>query len=529
MATTAGEEGWKHSAAQRSPAAALGAGSALVVSLLLLYLPVLKGMVGTWWTNENASHGFVVPFVALAAAWRRLEAVQGSGRIWPWGLGVSALGVLLYGAGVVSAVEFLPEVSLLVVVGGVMLYLLGPVASRPLAFPYAFLWFMVPWPDTLVEVASFPMQLFSAKFATMVVGLAGIPVSRDGVDIHLSRYTFSVAARCSGMKSLVALLAVGAVAAFLSGGPVWRRWGLFASALPLAMLANVARILCILGIGERWGARAAEGFLHGLAGMVMVYVFAAVGLAAVARLLGLRYGSEAGGPRSGGGGAPGGSAGRLPAIWGGGLPGWRAFAAPLIVVALGAGLVLAAREATADSAAVPADFGRVPMQMGNWRGEDAGPLDETSQEMLHPDAYMGRLYTREDGYPVEIVAVVGRAKETFHSPGFCLLGGGWNIIRKGRRQLEVGRDGSVTVNEFWLQRRDEQRLVFYWYASHEEMTPSWVVFQYRLLRNRLVRRPAGGMLVRVTAPAAMGDDAGAEAAGELIRALWGDLRAAVAL
>lgn len=409
-----------------------------------------------------------------------------------------AAGLLLYGLGVLAAVEFLPQLSLLVTLAGIVLCLWGPRTLRELAFPYAFLLFMVPWPDTLVEFISFPMQLFSAKSATMLIGLAGAPVSRDGVDIHVAQYTFSVAAPCSGMKSLVALLALAALVAHLLEGPQWKRWALFVAGAPLAVLANVVRIAAILGIALLWGAKAAEGFFHGFSGL-LVFLVATLALAAVGRALGLR---------AAGTGRPEVRAPRRP------VP-WRHLLPPLALVLVAQGGVLAARGGREQRALRP-DFGRVPMRLPRWQGEDLGPLDKTSQEMLRPDAYVARSYLRDDGYPVQVVAVFGHEKQTFHSPGFCLLGGGWNIVGKARRTVRVGGGKSVEANEFSLQRAVKEpeqaaetglqrRAVLYWYASYQETTPSWVVFQYRLLRNRLTGRPDRGALLRFTAPVAPGE------------------------
>jgi len=522
-------------ARRREPMSRAAVAVVLGAGLCALYGPVLKDMVATWWTSENASHGFLVPIAAGYLAWGCRGSAAAAARRARWAVVIVAAGLLLYPAGVLSAVEFLPQVSLLVVLGGLMLYFLGGRGSRLLAFPYAFLWFAVPWPDTLVEVLGFPMQLFSAKFAAMVTGLAGVPVMRDGVDIHLPRYTFSVGAPCSGMKSLVALLAVGALAAYLLRGPAWKRWVLFAASLPLALMANVVRILCILAIGSIWGREAAQGFLHGFAGMVVVYITASVGLAGIGRWLGLRYGAQpevAHEPALGREGAPGDIPGLGLTPRAGVAGRWWGVYAPLFVL-LGAtwGLVVACR-AAAERTGEPVriDLGQVPMRLEGWGGKDLGPLDRTSQEMLHPDGYLARLYSRKDGYPVDIVVVAGREKETFHSPGFCLLGGGWSIIEKGRRMVEVGSGRRrLEVNQFVLQRQGQRRVVLYWYASHGEGTRSWVALQYRLLRNRLLKRPLGGALIRVSAPVAGTEEEAAEAAEQLVRDLYPSLLRATGL
>jgi EpsI family protein len=323
------------------------------------------------------------------------------------------------------------------------------------------------------------------------------------------------------MKSLVALLALSALVAYLLSGPRWKRWALFAAGLPLALLANVLRIVCILVIATIWGAKAAEGFFHGFSGIV-VFLFATLGLVATGRALGLRQASALTAAGTEGGEASGGAARPSAAQW-------RVLAAPLVMMALTGALAWGLQRSASAAPSIRPDFSRVPMRVAAWQGRDMGPLDRTSQEMLHPDAYMGRVYVREDGYPVDLAVVFGHEKETFHSPGFCLLGGGWNIIQKSRRSVNAGTRGRLLANEFRLQRRDERRVVLYWYASYRETTPSWVALQYRLLRNRVLGRPTGGALIRVTAPVGESEEAASRVAEELIRALYGDLSRVMAL
>jgi len=263
--------------------------AALAAAGLWLYAPVLVEMARAWMTQDNASHGFLVAPIAAYVAWlNRGGITQAYQRgATAAGLAWAVVAALMYVGGRWLEVEFLPPLSLVFMVGAQVLYFGGWTVLRAAAFPYAFLFFMVPWPDLLVEFISFPMQLFSAKYATMLAGLLGLSVSRSGVDIHLPDYTFSVGAPCSGMKTLVALLALTALVAYLSRGPTWKRWALFAAGAPVALLANVVRIVVILFIAAFAGAEAAEGFLHGASGVV-VFALALAGLLLLGRALGLR-------------------------------------------------------------------------------------------------------------------------------------------------------------------------------------------------------------------------------------------------
>ncbi len=432
-----------------------------------LYVPVLASMAQEWWSQKNSSHGFLVPVIVAALVWQQRQVVRSLSRIWAPGLVFLGFGFILYPLGLISGVEFLPRVSFVVALGGLMLYLLGPQASRVLAFPYAFVWFMVPWPDTLVEFVSFPMQLFSAKFAGMLVGLVGVPVSRDGVYIHLPSYTFSVGVPCSGMRSLVALLALSALVAHVMVGPNSRRWGLFVAGLPLAMLANVARISVILGIATIWGSKVAEGFFHGFSG-VIVFLFATIGLLATGKALGLHAHPDGSETRSLAVDSRENVSILAPTRR---LTGWATSAGPLILVGITGAMVVGWRLTEPPPAHIRMSFAQVPMSLPGWQGADLGPLDRVSEEMLRPDAFMNRTYSH-NGFPVNVTVVFGHAKDTFHSPGMCLLGGGWNITHKGRREVSSGDGRDVLANQFDLQRQDARRVVLYWYASPGETTPS---------------------------------------------------------
>ena len=187
-------------------------------------------------------------------------------------------------------------------------------------------------------------------------------------------------------------------------------------------------------------------------------------------------------------------------------------------------MVLTCRGLEASPAFTP-DLSRMPLALRGWQGVERGALDGDSLEMLDPDAYLLREYTRSDGYPVDLSILFGCRKSTFHSPGFCLLGGGWNILRKSRRSLDLGDGGGeVLANEFLLQRGGEQRMVLYWYMSYGATTPSFMQFRYHLLRNRVLRRPTWGALIRVSAPIAGSQEEAAQASEDLLREIHPNLR-----
>ncbi len=174
----------------------------------------------------------------------------------------------------------------------------------------------------------------------------------------------------------------------------------------------------------------------------------------------------------------------------------------MVVLLLGAvGAQHAAPLRSATEAAPRVAVEKIPLRIGGWRGRDLGPPDEVTLKMLVPDAYLNREYVSADGLPAHLAVIYGRRKTSFHSPGFCLLGGGWNIVAKSRFTLRPVQGAPITANRFLLMRQGRQAVVVYYYAAGQRTTPSWVAHQAYLAWDRFRGRAAVGALVRLTVPA----------------------------
>jgi exosortase len=149
---------------------------------------------------------------------------------------------------------------------------------------------MVPLPQIVFNAIAFPLQSFAAQNATAVLDLLGVPVLRDGNVIHLSRITLGVTEACSGIRSLISLLALAVAWAYLTLPGAGSRLLLIGSAVPITVAANAARIVLTGLIGQYVGAQYAEGFFHSFSGW-LIFLLAFVCLGAVQWVLG--WGSRA--------------------------------------------------------------------------------------------------------------------------------------------------------------------------------------------------------------------------------------------
>src|SRR4030043_2446448 len=127
---------------------------------------------------------------------------------------------------------------------------------------------MIPIPSVLMDRITFPMQLFASKVAASTLYLIGIPVLREGNVMLLANTSLEVAEACSGIRSLISLLALSIVFAYLSQKETWKRVLLVLSTFPIAIIANAARVTGTGILAYRYGEGVAQGFFHGFSGVV---------------------------------------------------------------------------------------------------------------------------------------------------------------------------------------------------------------------------------------------------------------------
>jgi exosortase len=249
----------------------LGAVGCLVM-LGLIFASNLRHFVYVWSNDGNYSHGFLVPLISLYFA--NLAASRGPIVVRRGvGLGVGLLSVSIVGrlATVLIPVGIVGDISFLLGLAGLCALLLGTHALRRYWFAIVFLIFMVPLPVALYARIASPLQLMVSQVATEFLNLVGIPVLREGNMLTLPRgIRMFVAEACSGMRQLTGFLALTVAVAYLAARPVWYRVAVVASAVPVAMIANVARVVLTGLIMHGINPDFASGAYHTAEGLLMM-------------------------------------------------------------------------------------------------------------------------------------------------------------------------------------------------------------------------------------------------------------------
>jgi exosortase len=254
----------------------IGAALLVAAGFLLLYRHVLAKLASDWWTDDNYSHGFFIIPIAAYLAWeRRHRFFAAAQRPTVAGLIVLVGSVLVLVGGVLGSELFLTRISLLGTTVGIVLFLFGWARLRVLAFPLAFLILMIPLPAILFNQIALPLQLQASRFGEGVLGAVDIPVLREGNVLILANTTLEVAEACSGIRSLISLLTLGIVFGYFADSRGWVRSLIALSSVPVAIVANGARVAGTGIAADYMGPAAAEGFFHEFSGwMVFVAAFA---------------------------------------------------------------------------------------------------------------------------------------------------------------------------------------------------------------------------------------------------------------
>ncbi len=259
----------------------------LITMFALSFISALSSLVYTWTTRDEYSHGFLIPFISLYFIWADREKLKElpiqPNKIVGVLLIITSFFILI--AGNISSLTMVQEISVLVVIPGLVLMILGIKYLRALALPLAYLVFMVPVFDVVVNRIMWPFQLISASMTVKFLELLRIPVVLDTNYIVLTHITLEVARECSGIMFLISIMAIAIPLAYFGLREWWLRGILFALAVIIAIVTNWLRIIFI-ALWSICGGKVLHGPYHILQGLFVsvigiIFLIAAVWILSV--------------------------------------------------------------------------------------------------------------------------------------------------------------------------------------------------------------------------------------------------------
>ncbi len=240
---------------------------------IFVYYDVMSRLIHQWSNDPNFSHGFIVPLFSAFVVWtERKELAAIPVKPSNWGFVVIALSLAMVIVGSLGAELFVARVSLVLLLGGMIIFLLGWQHFRAVLFPWLFLFFMVPIPAIIFAQLTLPLQTLAAKLATAALQAVGIPVLREGNVIALPAMPLEVAEACSGIRSLLSLGTLAIIYGYFLESKLWSRVLIALAAIPIAVLANGFRIFGTGVLVQYWDADKALGFFHEFSGWLVFIV-----------------------------------------------------------------------------------------------------------------------------------------------------------------------------------------------------------------------------------------------------------------
>jgi exosortase len=243
----------------------------VLAALAWSYWPALGAMARKWSSDPQYSHGYIVPiFAAILLYWRR-DTLPDTTRRWRvGGLGLMLLSLAARLVGAYFYFESLDFISLIgSLSGAVLLCFGGPVIAWSLP-AVLFLAFMIPMPHTVETTLRAPLRKFGTTAATFVIQAMGFNAFPQGNVITMDHGEVGIAEACSGLRMLMVFFALSTAVAIVWQRPLWERLIIVVSAVPIALISNLARIVATAMLLELVGSEAAEKFFHDVAGWLMM-------------------------------------------------------------------------------------------------------------------------------------------------------------------------------------------------------------------------------------------------------------------
>lgn len=247
----------------------------VLLGLLLLFVPTFVDLVQMIWIRDDEFHGAVIFAVVVWLIWDRRHALlETPARTAPAaGLAVLMAGLALYFVGRTLSILVFQVAALIPVLLGILLAMRGTAALREYWFMLLFSVYLVPLPAYVQDAMTLPLKQEVSALAASLMYAAGYPIAHEGVVITVGQYQLLVADACAGLNSMFSLSAIGLLYLYLTRrSSWWHNATIVFCLLPIAFVANLARVIILVLVTYHFGDAAGQGFMHGLSGILLLAI-----------------------------------------------------------------------------------------------------------------------------------------------------------------------------------------------------------------------------------------------------------------
>ena len=464
-----------------------------IVLLTIAYWNGITDIIFDWDNREEYSHGYMLPFITIYFIWLKKNEILQNAFSPSWlGLLISMFALSIFIVGELSALFVLIQYSLILVLYGLALSIMGWPAVKPVLIPLFLLVFAIPLPGYVESSLSANLQLLSSKLGVAIIRFCDIPVYLEGNVIDLGVFKLQVVEACSGLRYLFPLMSLGFICAYMFNTVMWKRILIFGSTIPITIWMNSFRIGVIGVMVDRWGIGMAEGFLHDFEGWAIF--MACMGFLFLEMLILSKIGKT--------------DSGSFFEIFGLTEPDElakgdcqvRKVSAPFIgIICLLVISIFVLESVDKRKEMIPERklLSEFPDQFLGWTGQRS-LLETKVLDLLQLSDYILSEYTSPDSNRVNFYVAYYQSQRKGvapHSPRVCIPGGGWEISDIDRIQV-----GEIPINRLLIKKENSMQLVYYWFQQRGRLIANEYLMKWYLFEDALFSNRTDGALVRISTP-----------------------------
>lgn len=484
----------------------------MIAALAFLFASVVSKLGRDWWTDDNYSHGLLVPFVIGYIVWLefdRLKEAREKPLFWLGG-SVVLFALLLLLGGTLGAELFTQRISLVLMLVGIVIYFFGANILKFLVVPFVLLVLAIPIPQIIFNKIAFPLQIWASQFAVWGIRLFEVASVRKGNVIEIlprgatQIIALEVVEACSGIRSLMTLVTLALILAYftrtkrlfiengwlslLKNYDFWRAVVLMSAAIPIAILTNAARVTATGVLTFYYGKPATESFVHDVSGW-LVYVVA-LGLLLALNFILKKFDYRNAETQTK-------EIQRLKTQ----SPNIKSPLYLIIAVLLFGGIFINWFQQRGEARIERKSLTELSAKLGEWRQKgDEIRFDANIESVLRTTDYTMREYVLPNGRLANLYIgyyASQRTGATYHSPQNCLPGAGWVMKQPELIEIKTPAGKTFTANRFIIENGVYNEVLIYWYQGRGRAVASEYNDKIYTVLDSVVRRRSDGAMVRV--------------------------------
>ena len=462
---------------------------------ILLMITFNDAILEIWkrWDEERYSHAPIVFLLAIYLAWiKRNELNEKNTNAW-FGVAIVVLSSFILIIGELSAIWTIVQYALVFLLFGFAWTIVGTQIKK-VTIPFMHMLVVVPLPYMLDVMLSGKFQLMSSDLGVSIIRFLGMSVFQEGNIIDLGLYKLQVVEACSGLNYTYPLMTIGLMMGYMYKAPLYARFMLFISTIPISIVMNSFRIAVVAVFVNHSGIKAAEGFMHYFEGWVIFIICICtllVEVKVINRFLGKHQSladsfdyleaktSEA-----------------KKTVH---APVYKLPIAVAFVCILFTTLSTLSIHHREELIPIRATFDEYPLQIGDWIGRRY-EFQNGENDILRLSDYFLADYNRANTHVNVYLGYTESQRRGFvpHSPKACIPGGGWEIADTRLHSVEIDENKHFEVTRMVIAKGEAKQLIYYWFHQRGRDMSNEFPMKFALLYDAIQRNRTDGAIVRFT-------------------------------